>query len=97
MNPCLNGGVCIDAEPAFKCICHTENYGAFCEKSKYLFKIIVKNIVDFFDFFLKKLTNVYSVIRVKMVVVAVLVKMKLFHVHVQQVLLENFVIWGRIR
>jgi hypothetical protein len=35
-NPCLNGGVCLDTEPAFKCICHADYFGAFCEKSKKL-------------------------------------------------------------
>lgn len=32
MSPCLNGGICIDSEPTFKCICHAEYYGTFCEK-----------------------------------------------------------------
>lgn len=33
-NPCANNGICMDADPVFKCICHSDFYGTFCDKSK---------------------------------------------------------------
>ena len=33
-NPCANNGICMDSDPVFKCICHSDFYGTFCDKSK---------------------------------------------------------------
>jgi hypothetical protein len=33
-NPCKNGGICMDSDPVFKCICHSDYYGILCDRSK---------------------------------------------------------------